>query len=94
MITNESAASPKAQRTNPLAIASLICGIIQFAGLPAWIVAIVLGHWARRQIRQTGERGDGLAKAGLTLGYIGLALTVVGIVVLVLLSTAPLQIHI
>ena len=35
-------------------------------------MAIVLGHSARRRIRQTGERGDGLAVAGLVLGYLGL----------------------
>ncbi|HUC25346.1 MAG TPA: DUF4190 domain-containing protein [Streptosporangiaceae bacterium] len=65
-------------KTNPLAIAALVCGIIQFAGLifPVAFVAIVLGHMARRKIRQTGEDGHGMAKAGLILGYIGLALTI------------------
>lgn len=33
-------------------------------------VAIPLGHVARKQIRQTGEEGDGLALAGLIIGYI------------------------
>jgi hypothetical protein len=32
--------------------------------------AIVLGHIAKKQIRQTGEQGEGLATAGLWLGYI------------------------
>ena len=31
----------------------------------------MLGHLARREIRRTGERGAGLATAGLTLGWIG-----------------------
>jgi Domain of unknown function (DUF4190) len=43
---------------------------------PAGIVAIILGHIARRQIRRTGEGGRSLATAGLILGYIGLLLTV------------------
>jgi hypothetical protein len=30
---------------------------------------------ARRQIRQTGERGDGFALAGLIISYVHLALT-------------------
>ena len=68
--------APAAQRTNALAIASLACGIGQLlVWFPASIAAIVLGHKARRQIRQTGEQGDGLARAGLILGYLGLALS-------------------
>lgn len=61
------------QRTSGLAIASLVCGICQLGfPLPISVVAIFLGHAARRRIRQTGERGDGLAVAGLVLGYLGL----------------------
>ncbi len=58
--------------TNQLAIFSLTCGLLQF---PFWfaagIPAIVCGHLARRQIRQTGEQGDGVALTGLVLGYLG-----------------------
>jgi hypothetical protein len=62
------------QRTSGLAIGALACGIGQaFVGPPAAIAAIVLGHNARRRIRQTGEQGDGLAVAGLVLGYLGIA---------------------
>jgi len=79
---------PQATRTNPLAIAALICGIVQFAKVPLLdVVAVILGHKALRQIRQTGEDGYGLAKAGLILGYIGIALDVVVGVVLILLLT-------
>jgi hypothetical protein len=61
------------QCTSGLAIASLVCGICQFGfPVPTGLVAIFLGHAARRRIRQTGERGDGLALAGLILGYLGL----------------------
>jgi hypothetical protein len=34
---------------------------------------VIFGHVARRQIRRTGQRGKGLATAGLILGYLGLA---------------------
>jgi Domain of unknown function (DUF4190)/Domain of unknown function (DUF1707) len=62
------------QRTSGLAIASLVCGICQIGfPVPTGLVAIFLGHAARRRIRRTGERGDGLALAGLILGYVGLA---------------------
>jgi hypothetical protein len=64
-------------RTNGLAVASLACGIGQlFFWFLAAIPAVVLGHMARRQIRQTGEDGQGMATAGLVLGWIGIALTV------------------
>ena len=59
-------------RTNAMAIASLACGIGQiFFWFIAGVPAIVFGHVARRQIRESGETGDGMALAGLILGYIG-----------------------
>jgi hypothetical protein len=73
--------TPSAQ-TNGLALASLACGIAQFAFGPlATIPAIVLGHMARSQIRRTGEQGDGLALAGLLLGWGAVILGIVVIVV-------------
>jgi hypothetical protein len=60
-----------ALQTNTLAILALV---FAFIFSPA---AIVLGHVARKQIRQTGEGGDGLATAGLWLGYIFTGLYVV-----------------
>jgi len=54
---------------NRLAVASLACGLGQFLIGPLAIVAIVLGLTARRQIRRTGQRGAGLALAGLILGW-------------------------
>jgi len=63
-----------AQPTSGLAIGAMICGIAEIftLGLAA-IPAVILGHLARAQIRQTGERGDGMAIAGLVLGYLGIA---------------------
>ncbi len=64
-------------RTNPLAVASLGCGLGQlFLGPLSTIPAIVLGHMARREIRRTGEDGTGLATAGLVLGWMGFGLLV------------------
>jgi Domain of unknown function (DUF4190)/Domain of unknown function (DUF1707) len=61
--------------TNSIAAAALACGIAEFftMGLTA-IPAIVLGHVARRQVRQTGQRGDAMALAGLVLGWAGIGL--------------------
>jgi K+-transporting ATPase A subunit len=70
--------------TNGMAIASLVLAISCCAPL-----AVIFGHIAKRQIRERGEDGGGLATAGLVIGYIGLALLalyVLGITALVLLS--------
>lgn len=66
--------APASNITNGLAVASFVCGLLQmFLGITT-IPAVVLGHMARKQIRQTGQRGDGLAVAGLVLGWLGIAL--------------------
>ena len=75
-----------AARTNPLAVASLACGVGQpFTVFLSTIPAIVLGHMARREIRRTGEGGMGLATAGLVLGWTGFALLVMGCLFIVVL---------
>jgi hypothetical protein len=81
---------PASRPTNGMAIAALICGIGQFFGfwLLGTIPAVVLGHIARRQIRRTGEQGDGMALAGLILGYVGLALSVIAIILIAVLVVA------
>ncbi len=61
-------------KTSGLAVASLILGIL-FLIFPAAILAIVLGHISRSQIRDSAGRikGAGMALAGLILGYAGVA---------------------
>ena len=60
--------------TNTMAILALVFGFV-FA--PA---GIVLGVMARKQIRETGEEGDGLALAGIIVGSIVTAVWVLVIV--------------
>jgi hypothetical protein len=87
--------------TNPLANAALVCGIVQFGYVfykplaLAGVAAIILGHVAIRQIRQSGDGGYRLAKAGLILGYVMVALILIGVIVpLALGSSGPvLQSH-
>jgi uncharacterized protein DUF1707/uncharacterized protein DUF4190 len=80
---------PPPPKTNSMALASLICGVGQVMFWPLiTIPAIVLGHVARRQIRQTGEQGSGMALAGLILGYIGAGVVALGVLVLVLVLVA------
>jgi len=64
---------PPAGGTNSMAIASMVLGVAEFftAGLTA-IPAVICGHVARRQMKQTAERGDGLATSGLVLGYMAI----------------------
>jgi hypothetical protein len=61
-----------AAETSTKAIVSLICGLF-FILPPVAIVAIVYGHLSLSEIRKSGGRlkGDGLAMAGLILGYMG-----------------------
>ena len=70
----------RAQQTNPLAIVSMVCGMVALALGPLAILAIVFGHIARGQVRRTGEGSRGMATAGLILGYMvlvaGIALVV------------------
>ncbi|WP_187365659.1 ABC transporter permease subunit [Trebonia kvetii] len=68
--------------TNGRAIAALACGVVGFFVLPSAILAIVFGHLARREVRRTGEAGDGLATAGMVLGYVATVLTVFVIIYL------------
>ncbi|ASD23092.1 hypothetical protein B7495_14100 [Cryobacterium sp. LW097] len=51
---------------NVLAIISLVSAF--FVSL----AAVICGHIALSQIKRTGEKGRGLAIAGLVLGYVGL----------------------
>jgi hypothetical protein len=69
---------PPGRPTNGLAVASLVLGIIWVYWLGS-IAALILGYLARRQIRERGESGDGLAVAGIVLGWIG-----VGVLLIVL----------
>jgi hypothetical protein len=73
--------------TNTLAIASLISGIVGvfITILVPSVVAVVLGHVSLRQMRQTGEKGNGFAMAGLILGYV---IIVLSFVVVFLLAPA------
>ena len=51
-------------------------------------VSLVLGLIARRQIRETGEEGDGMALAGVIVGGISVGLIVLGILFLVVASVS------
>jgi hypothetical protein len=76
------------KQTSNLAIISLVSGILGWTLLPwiASIVAIVTGHMARAEIRRNEHamEGDGLAVAGLVLGYSMVVISFIGLMLIVL----------
>jgi Domain of unknown function (DUF4190) len=78
--------------TNGLAIASMVVSLVGALALVCYgvgglisVVGAILGHVARRQIRERGEGGDGMALAGVIVGWIATALgvlIVIGVVAL------------
>ncbi len=74
--------------TNGYAIASLVLGIVWLWWLGS-VLALVFGHTARNQIIASGGRqtGEGLAIAGIVLGWIGVATFVWFALILGSLST-------
>jgi hypothetical protein len=77
--------APSARKTSGLAITSFVLGVLGlccpiFLSLPA----IICGHIARGNIKRSGgaEDGGGLALAGTILGYISLALGILGCILL------------
>ena len=78
--------------TCTLAVVILCFGIAAWTVLPfvGAIVAVVCGHLARRDIRQTVSEpldGDGLAVVGLVLGYAQLALSLFAVIGLLFFSS-------
>lgn len=61
--------------TNSKAITALILSIVSLVVCPLiGIAGIILGNQARAEIRQTGEQGEGMAQAGVIMGWIAVAL--------------------
>lgn len=75
------------RQTSTLAVVSLVFGLLAWTFVPILgaIVAIITGHLARGEIRRDPERmeGDGLALAGLILGYLSLLMAVIVIMALI-----------
>lgn len=72
---------------NAAATGALVCALLTpmtfgLSGIPA----VILGTRARAEIRQTGERGEGAAVAGVAVGW--LALSVMSMILLIVLVTA------
>lgn len=87
------------KRESSLAIVSLIAGIIGWTIVPfiGSIVAVITGHLAKKEIRESGGTmsGDGMALAGIILGYtmIGITLLVLVVVIVAMLLFIPAVSH-
>jgi hypothetical protein len=75
--------------TSTLAIISLVFGILGWSFFPTLgaIVAIITGHLAKNEIRKSNGAlgGEGLAKAGLILGYLHIAIVLLVICAVILI---------
>jgi hypothetical protein len=68
-----------AAKNNGLAIASLVLGILWIYWIGS-ILVLVFGYMAKNQIDRSGgtQSGRGLAVAGIVLGWVGIAILVLG----------------
>ncbi|MER5862529.1 DUF1707 and DUF4190 domain-containing protein [Kitasatospora sp. NPDC002040] len=58
-------------RHNPLAVTSLVLGLLCIPSFGLFgIPAVVTGHVAKSQLCRSDEQGDGMAVAGLVLGWL------------------------
>lgn len=89
--SNQSHETPPVKPNSTLALASLILGIGGWTFIPflGSIGAIITGHMAKTEIKKSmgGLGGDGMATAGLVLGYAGIVL---GLCLCIVIFVLPL----
>ena len=76
-------------KTSVLSVCSLVLGILSLLcfGFLAGIPAIICGHMGRSKIKQSRGTlsGDGMALAGLILGYIGTTIVTIAVMAAILI---------
>ena len=86
---SESYYSPPATepQSSGMAIASLVASILGLTLFPTIgsIIGLILGYMARNQIRDSGGTmgGEGLARAGIIIGWVGIGLAVIFICIFI-----------
>jgi hypothetical protein len=102
-MTQEPIQSPFSSTSVPvqassLAIVSLVSGIACWFVLPliGAIIAVITGHMAKKEIRESAGRLSGveMANAGLTLGYVHLVLSAITVCCFVIICAAILALGI
>ena len=70
-------------KTSTTAILSLVSGILAWLGIfgLGGILAVIFGYVAKKDIKNSHGyiTGDGLATAGLVLGYTNIAISIIGL---------------
>ena len=74
---------PPVRQTNVMAIIALVASFF------FWPAGLVCGIIAKNQIKQTGEDGEGLAKAGIIISAVQAVLTVMVIILVILAFAIP-----
>ena len=71
-----------AEKNSTLAVIALVSGIVGITVFPliGSVLALIIGRLALREIDESGGTlgGDNLAQVGLVLGWVGLALSLLG----------------
>ena len=84
---------PQAVPNSGMAIVSLIFGILGLTFFPliGSIVALITGYAARNEIKESMGTmgGDGMATAGIIMGWIGIGLAIIGCCVFGFILTIP-----
>lgn len=84
------APTPSEVATDGKATTSMVLGILSLVcfGILAGIPAIILGHMSRKNIRNSMGRlkGDGMALAGIIMGYISVAYTCVMLIIIMAIA--------
>lgn len=75
---------------NGMGTAALVMGILQFfcLGTVGSVLAIIFGKIGMNKADQGLANNRGVAKAGFVLGIVGLALTVIGIIIAIIVAAA------
>jgi hypothetical protein len=80
------------KRDSTLAIISLVAGLLGWTILPVIgaITAVVTGHLAKKEIRESNNTlsGDGMAMTGLILGYVRIGVIIVSVLCLLIFGAA------
>ncbi|HWQ14936.1 MAG TPA: DUF4190 domain-containing protein [Roseiflexaceae bacterium] len=86
--------APPQPANSTAAIVSLVFGILAWTVLPfiGALVAVIAGHMARNEIRRSGGQlsGDGLAVAGMIMGYAQIVLGVLVVCFIVAIGVLTL----
>ncbi len=75
--------APKTNTLSVFAMIASIAGFIWLLPLIGSIAGAIMGHISLGQIKRTGEKGYGMALAGVIVGWVGTGLAVIGGIALI-----------